>query len=86
VTDEHSPLIAKLQEAVEEVTGSRLPVVGMLGQSDTRWFVRYGIPGINFGPGTNDNHLHGYDEFMDMEDLIRTTKILAVLQKNVLAD
>lgn len=85
VTEESSPLIAELQAAIKEVTGTELPVVGMLGQSDTRWFVKHGIPGINFGPGTNDNNLHGYDEFMDMEDLIQTTKILTVLQKNIVA-
>ncbi|MDF9839402.1 MULTISPECIES: ArgE/DapE family deacylase [unclassified Paenibacillus] len=83
ITGEDSPLIAELQTAISEVTGAELPVVGMLGQSDTRWFVKHGIPGINFGPGTNDNNIHGYDEFMDMEDLIQTTKILTVLQKNV---
>jgi succinyl-diaminopimelate desuccinylase len=85
VTEEDSPLIAELQAAVKAVTGTELPVVGMLGQSDTRWFVKYGIPGINFGPGTNDNNLHGYDEFMGMEDLIQTTKVLAVLGNNVVA-
>jgi len=85
VTEESSPLIAVLQAAVKEVTGSELPVVGMLGQSDTRWFIKHGIPGINFGPGTNDNHLHGYDEFMDMEDLVQTTKVLAVLGRNIVA-
>ncbi|WP_047151762.1 M20 family metallopeptidase [Aneurinibacillus tyrosinisolvens] len=85
VTEEDSPLISELQAAVKEVMGGELPIVGMLGQSDTRWFVKHQIPGINFGPGTNDNHLHGYDEFMDMEDLIQTTKILAVLTRNVVA-
>jgi succinyl-diaminopimelate desuccinylase len=85
VTEEDSPLIAELQSAMKAVTGTELPVVGMLGQSDTRWFVKYGIPGINFGPGTNDNNLHGYDEFMGMEDLIQTTKVLAVLGNNVVA-
>ncbi|RFU65047.1 M20 family metallopeptidase [Peribacillus glennii] len=82
VTEENSPLIEELQTAVKEVTGTTLPVVGMLGQSDTRWFIQAGIPGINFGPGTNDNRIHSYDEFMDIEDLISTTKILSILAKN----
>lgn len=84
VTEENSPLITELQAAIKEVTGEVLPIVGMLGQSDTRWFTKHGIPGINFGPGTNDNHLHGYDEFMGMEDLIQTTKILTVLARNII--
>ncbi|KIL48489.1 M20 family metallopeptidase [Jeotgalibacillus soli] len=82
VTEENSSLIKELQSAIKEVTGRTLPVVGMLGQSDTRWFIEQGIPGINFGPGTSDNNLHSYDEFMEIEDLIQTTKILAVLAKN----
>ncbi|MGG3468539.1 ArgE/DapE family deacylase [Neobacillus pocheonensis] len=82
VTEASSPLIEELQAAIQEVTGTTLPVVGMLGQSDTRWFIQNGIPGINFGPGTNNNNIHGYDEFMDIEDLIQTTKILTVLAKN----
>jgi len=82
ITEEDSPLIEEIQKANLEVNGMRLPVVGMLGQADTRWFNKNGIPGINFGPGTNDNNLHGYDEFMDIENLIQTTKVLAVLVRN----
>jgi succinyl-diaminopimelate desuccinylase len=82
VTEANSPLIEELQSAIREVRETTIPVVGMLGQSDTRWFIQNGIPGINFGPGTNNNNLHGYDEFMEIEDLIQTTKILTVLAKN----
>jgi succinyl-diaminopimelate desuccinylase len=82
VTEANSPLIKELQAAIQEVIGTTLPVVGMLGQSDTRWFIQNGIPGINFGPGTNNNNLHGYNEFMEIEDLVQTTKILTVLAKN----
>ncbi|GED69890.1 succinyl-diaminopimelate desuccinylase [Brevibacillus reuszeri] len=85
ITDESSPLIYELQEAVQEVTGRTLPVVGILAQSDTRWFIRNGIPGINFGPGTSENNIHGFNESMEIEDLIQTTKILAVLTKNIVS-
>jgi succinyl-diaminopimelate desuccinylase len=82
ITDEDSPVIEEIQKANLEVNDNRLPVVGMLGQSDTRWFIKNGITGINFGPGTNDNNLHSYDEFMDIDNLIQTTKVLAVLVRN----
>jgi succinyl-diaminopimelate desuccinylase len=82
VTEEDSPVIKELQTAIIQITGNTLPVVGMLGQSDTRWFINQGIPGINFGPGTNDNNLHGYDEFMDIADLVQTTKILTLFAGN----
>lgn len=82
VTSANSPLIADIQNANQEVTGQTLPVVGMLGQSDARWFIKNGIPAINFGPGTNDNNLHGYDEYMEIDDLVQTTKVLSVLIYN----
>ena len=83
ITAENSPLVCELQQAVQEVTGHTLPVVGALSQADTRWFVKNGIPGINFGPGTSENNLHGFNEYMEIEDLMQTTKILAVLTKNI---
>jgi succinyl-diaminopimelate desuccinylase len=83
ITDENSPLISELQQAVQEVTGRTLPVVGILAQADTRWFIQNGIPGINFGPGTSENSIHGFNECMEIEDLIQTTKILTVLTKNI---
>jgi succinyl-diaminopimelate desuccinylase len=86
VTSSNSPLITAIQEASKEVTGNTLPVVGMLGQSDARWFIKNGIPAINFGPGTNDNNLHGYDEFMEIDDLVQTTKVLCVLIKNYVSE
>ncbi|MGG3493995.1 M20/M25/M40 family metallo-hydrolase, partial [Brevibacillus choshinensis] len=68
---------------VQEVTGRTLPVVGVLAQADTRWFIQNGIPGINYGPGTSENNIHGFNEYMEIEDLIQTTKILTVLAKNI---
>ncbi|GGE45134.1 succinyl-diaminopimelate desuccinylase [Pullulanibacillus camelliae] len=85
VISEDSPLITAIQEANKEVTGQTLPVVGMMGQTDARWYINNGIPSINFGPGTNENHLHGYDEYMDIKDLLQTTKVLSVLARNFLA-
>lgn len=83
ITEADSPLIAELQEAVKEVTGEPLPVVGVLAQADTRWFIKNGIPGINFGPGSSENNIHGFNECMVIEDLLQTTKILTVLANNV---
>ncbi|MDF2679341.1 MAG: acetylornithine deacetylase or succinyl-diaminopimelate desuccinylase [Brevibacillus sp.] len=83
ITKEDSPLISELQQAVQEVTAHTLPVVGVLAQADTRWFIQNGIPGINYGPGTSENNIHGFNECMEIEDLIQTTKILTVLAKNI---
>lgn len=37
VTEANSPLIEELQPAIEDVSGTTIPIVGMLGQSDTCW-------------------------------------------------
>ncbi|MFS0864296.1 M20 family metallopeptidase [Fredinandcohnia sp. 179-A 10B2 NHS] len=84
VVEENSPLITELQKAVREVSGKELPVVGVLGQSDARYFIEQGIPTINYGPGTNQNNLHGFNEFIEIDDLIETTKVLATFSKNIL--
>lgn len=84
VVAEDSPLIEKLQQANQAVGGERLPVVGMMGQTDGRWFLQQGIPTVSYGPGRSDNNLHGYDEFVDIDDLIRTIKVLTVFARNEL--
>jgi succinyl-diaminopimelate desuccinylase len=84
IVDENSPLIHALQQASESVNGTKLPVVGVLGQSDARYFIKHGIPSINYGPGTNQNNLHGIDEYMDLNDLINSTKVIALFLHNVL--
>jgi succinyl-diaminopimelate desuccinylase len=78
VMEEDSPLIDKLQNAQMTLGRERLPVVGMMGQTDGRWFLQQGIPTISFGPGRSDNHLHGYDEFVDLDDLLHTIKVLTI--------
>ena len=83
VTSENSFLIQELQKAIKAFTGEEFPVIGVNGQSDCRWFVDHGIPGINFGPGRNDYNVHGYDEFMDIEDMLQTARILTLFAKNV---
>ena len=80
------PLIEKLQHAIESVTGERLAVNGTMVQTDLRWFIKQGIPGINFGPGTIENHIHGYDEFLEVEDLIQSTKVIALYLSSLLCD
>ncbi|QKY68299.1 M20 family metallopeptidase [Lentibacillus sp. CBA3610] len=86
IIDDKSPFILEIQKACNEVIGQSLPVVGMLGQTDLRWFIKNGIPGINFGPGNPEkNNPHNYDENMGIDDLIQTTKVLATFARNYLS-
>jgi succinyl-diaminopimelate desuccinylase len=83
ITEPNHPLISALQKASVEVNGKELPVIGVMGQSDSRWFIKNGIPAINYGPGTSANRIHGYDECMEVEDLINTTKVISLFCMNV---
>jgi succinyl-diaminopimelate desuccinylase len=83
ITEPNHPLITALQKASVEVNGKELPVIGVMGQSDSRWFIQNGIPAINYGPGTPANRIHGYDECMEVEDLINTTKVISLFCMNV---
>jgi succinyl-diaminopimelate desuccinylase len=83
ITMENHPLISALQNASCAVNGKELPVIGVMGQSDARWFIQNGIPAINYGPGKTSNRIHGYDECMEIEDLMNTTKVISVFCANV---
>ncbi|HLO12607.1 MAG TPA: M20/M25/M40 family metallo-hydrolase, partial [Pseudoneobacillus sp.] len=86
ITEENHPLIMALQKASYDVNEKELPVIGVMGQSDSRWFIQNGIPAINYGPGTTANKVHGYDECMDLEDLLNTIKVLALFCANVVCN
>ncbi|MFT4414363.1 M20 family metallopeptidase [Fredinandcohnia humi] len=83
ITDPEHPLIYALQQASKEINDVELPVIGVMGQSDARWFIQHGIPAINYGPGTPENRLHGFDEFMEIDDLLNTVKVLSLFCMNM---
>jgi succinyl-diaminopimelate desuccinylase len=86
VTEANHLLIEALQLASKQVNGQELPVVGVMGQSDARWFIQNGIPAINYGPGTSFNRIHGYDECMDINDLMNTICVVALFCQNVVGN
>ncbi|MHC0036969.1 M20 family metallopeptidase [Pseudoneobacillus sp. C159] len=86
ITEENHPLINALQQANKQVNGRELPVVGVMGQSDARWFIGNGIPAINYGPGTASNRIHGYDEYMNIADLMNTIAVVALFCLNVVGN
>jgi succinyl-diaminopimelate desuccinylase len=83
ITEVNHPLIQALQQASQEINGKELPVIGVMGQSDSRWFIANGIPAINYGPGTPANRIHGYDECMDIDDLLNTVQVIAMFCANL---
>ncbi|MBY0123565.1 M20 family metallopeptidase [Bacillus sp. S/N-304-OC-R1] len=83
IVERNHPLIEALQEASKEINDVELPVTGVMGQSDSRWFIQNGIPAINYGPGTQANRVHGFDEFMEISNLLNTVKVISLFCINM---
>ncbi|HEC92982.1 MAG TPA: ArgE/DapE family deacylase, partial [Candidatus Atribacteria bacterium] len=71
-----SPIVKELKHSYTEIF-SKKPMVGGTGPCDARYFpLVSGIPAVIFGPGELYS-CHGVDEFVDIENLVNATKILA---------
>ena len=72
------PILEGVSEAMLELTGKRPPVEGVPYGADMRLLVNEGgIPTILFGPG-DVRQSHRPDEFVPLDDLLLTTRTLAL--------
>ena len=77
ITDLNHPIIKITQKNCNEITGITPKLKGG-GGSDLRCLVKYAkTPSIVFGGGIGGN-AHGIDEYLELESLINSTKILAL--------
>jgi len=76
MSPEDHPFVRQAHRILEEVTGRKIPVIGMLGGNDGGWFRSYGIPIISFGVWDEKSHIHGVNEsaslsrIMDLKNFI----------------
>lgn len=70
-------LIQVFRETIKIITGKEPQLVISPGTFDMRFTVQEGIPSINFGPGRIES-AHATDEFVDIDDFIKSIKILSV--------
>ncbi|MGE5703670.1 MAG: M20 family metallopeptidase [Clostridia bacterium] len=73
-TDEHDPFVQSLHQATAQVTGKDIVLFGQDGSADTRFFAKYGIPAVEFGP-VGANH-HGPNEYVEIDSLLTYKQIL----------
>jgi succinyl-diaminopimelate desuccinylase len=52
--------------------------------NDAHWFQEKGIETIEFGCGGGNNNVHAADEFVEINDLLNTTKVFAITALNYL--
>lgn len=73
-TEDTDPFLIVTKDAADKIHKSVIEGIGF--HTDMGWFDRVGIPTINFGPG-DPRQAHQADEHIDINELIKSTKILA---------
>ena len=75
--DVNHPIVKLVKGTAEEVLGERVVFAGGSAGLDTRHFILYGgIPAITFGP--EGENTHGIDEYVNLDSVIKTSKVLAL--------
>jgi acetylornithine deacetylase len=64
---------------VESALDTPAIVSGFRAVCDAYYLNRLGIPAIVLGPGALNNNVHGDNEFIYIDDLIKATKIYAAM-------
>jgi acetylornithine deacetylase len=75
--DERHPFITTLQDAGREVLGRPVETFSRTSGVDSRFPHYFGFPGICWGHRGDNNH--GVDEWTDLESVIQSTKVLALM-------
>jgi len=72
------PVVAALSAKFRQVMGREPEITGRQGAADIRYLIKYGqTPTVIFGPGRTEQ-MHANNEWMETDDLIAATKILAL--------
>lgn len=80
VSDQNSILIQILKKNSKQILGTDLPVEGLGGFSDGRFFANdMGIPTAHYGPGQIvEGRPHGVNENVRIDDLVKVAKVCAL--------
>ena len=84
VTDIASKFSQCVQKAIKTVYNEEREFKMFQSANDGHWFHEKKIETILLGVGTHENNVHAEDEFVSIEDLIDTTKIIALTVLNYL--
>jgi acetylornithine deacetylase len=77
-TDRQEPIVGTLVGSHRIVTGEEPRLEGVTYGSDLRLFTNHAnIPAVLYGPG-NVANAHTVDEFVDLRDVVTSTKVLAL--------
>jgi len=73
--DPNDPLIVAFKSCAEDVFGSDILVDGKTAGIDSRFAKYFNMPALTFGP--NGENIHGINEYVDLDSLMKCTKVLA---------
>lgn len=76
ITEPEHPACRALAGAYEEITQKPALFSGFSAVNDASFLYKQGIPAIAFGPGSIDQNAHGNNEYILVEQLILSIKIL----------
>ena len=74
--DPEDPFIKTMLPCFESVLNQKMEICGATAGLDNRFSSFFGFPSICFGP--DGNNYHSFDEFVDLDSLVLTTKAVAV--------
>jgi acetylornithine deacetylase len=72
------PIVTTLGESYQRILGEPPSITGRQGAADIRYLIKYGnTPTVIFGPGLTEQ-MHATNEWVDTDDVIHATKVLAL--------
>lgn len=71
---ENNKYVRHLKKVTERIIHTDVDFFGQDGSADTRFYAKFGIPAVEFGP-LGDNH-HGPSEYVEIESLVQFERIL----------
>lgn len=83
-TPEDHWLVEAAGRLVDEAQGRRMPIGGLVGSSDARFYAGAGIPTIILGPGTMEQ-AHVADEWVDLDLVEKSVDVYTRLAAELLA-
>ena len=74
--DPDNPFIQTVLPCFESVLDQKMEICGATAGLDNRFSAFFGFPSICFGP--NGDNYHSFDEYVDLDSLVLTTKAVAL--------
>jgi acetylornithine deacetylase/succinyl-diaminopimelate desuccinylase family protein len=75
--DPDAPHITAIKNNAEAILNTDVPVEGIRGSTDARYFSKVGAECVNYGPGDDDSNIHAANENISIQQILDAGQILA---------